>query len=802
MANIDKQDFLWNGKLAWAANLLYSDLINVDVVKPPYSWGPRNSSYFLQTRLWYIAEWALQQYINDHYNWWLDYDVTDVQTIWDTNCSEDKWIIWILIEHWNEALVLKFDIEDWCIKEDSVWPLFKDSFGNAEIVRPESWKCSNLKLLKTTWLIWELWVDDIFTWEAPGWVYDWIQINRLEWWVYKWYFATEKTLDEEWNNRFQPWLVWKYITITDNYSNLIPSYESWWTLWLPWQTRLITGVSEDWRYLLLDDARIWFKIVDESWHTQREIRWEGVDFNIFEEERETIWLSNWAYILQYVWDKQKRTYIWYKPLQWNIISMVNNNWRVFALYDNWWAWYSTVGLRDWFLFNAETYVWADKTSLYVYKDTVIAFWKRKISTLVPLVIWEWYNKTIYFESYEQSSTIWLKSRYSYWEHDWKLVFVSNDNRLFGIWILETSWKYMLWMEDIWQNIINSKLSLMLDTDEVYIADYNNNLNIIVQSKPNPSKVDSKNSETHIYKYDSIFKIYTEDHLENILINWYRNWIWYWKWWIFIRWLVKQDSNWKYSITKNWRDWRAVDFKVNPWVSIGYDSSYWRNPVVANCSAYLIENEVNWLEWGPDLFSMAKLNRLIVTLWYWKYSEQTKIKITSYREWIWEVTEIPVIKSISDFWDWDNEWLDLVSYSYLMWELPEDMEEKIKERKQCLFDTIGWWQTPYKSEWWDSYYWDRVEDLIPDTPRCEWSRRHNYQNHNISIDSSIYELAPHKPLVIGWIWDTQHYSSQIKLEIISESWDLLNFGWFLAELYIAPNFFKWADWENLIEMGSC
>lgn len=58
-----------------------------------------------------------------------------------------------------------------------------------------------------------------------------------------------------------------------------------------------------------------------------------------------------------------------------------------------------------------------------------------------------------------------------------------------------------------------------------------------------------------------------------------------------------------------------------------------------------------------------------------------------------------------------------------------------------------------------------------------------------------------PLTIN-VWSTQNYSSQVKVEIISKSWDILNFGWFLAELFVAPIGVKWADWENLIEMSSC
>jgi hypothetical protein len=41
---------------------------------------------------------------------------------------------------------------------------------------------------------------------------------------------------------------------------------------------------------------------------------------------------------------------------------------------------------------------------------------------------------------------------------------------------------------------------------------------------------------------------------------------------------------------------------------------------------------------------------------------------------------------------------------------------------------------------------KINDLTPTTPWCEGRQRMDLQDHNICIDSSLYELAPHKPLV--------------------------------------------------------
>jgi len=807
MANIDKQEFLWNWKLSGAVNLIYTDLLNVDVVKPPYSWYPRNSSYFLQTRLWYIAERSVQEYVYNHTknnsNRWPNYKVSDVEIIWKDNCENREGTVAMLIYNEDETELMVIWAPIKCLDKDHPCVIvgclksFIDENVFDNWIRPvprdsDKW-CFNPKLFRTSSWIWRNALENVLVWSALSDLGNWIQENRIEWWVTRWYFTTEQILNssDEAPVRWARWLEWKYITITSTFDTYLSS-PSLSNVWIPWQTRMILGYSDDDKYLVLDNAWVGFEVPDWSVQQKNYCNWA-----IFDEEWEVFGLSVWMrlmtmspYNTMECDEDIAQSAVEYTPSRWNIISTVDSNGRLFSLYDNWWVKYSTFWWRDKFYYDDEVYVWEDKIVLCSYKDCVIAFGRNKTSVLVPIEFqWE-----TYFYSYEQSSTIWLKSRYAFWEHDWHLLFVSNDNRLFTIWILETSGKYMLWIEDIWQDIINSKLSLMYESDEVFIWDYWNELKILVQSKPNPSKPNSNNSETHIYKLDSIFKVWTEDHLENILIDWYKYWIYFWSWWIYLRWLVEQDSSWNWYISENGRDWIAMDFRISPELIdvIPAPSSYETpNRVVANISAFMAENEVTWLTsstWAPDLFSMIKLNRLAVTLWYWKYSEQTKIKITAYREGIWEVTEIPIPQT--------NAWIEMVTGSYMQKPINPD----ILETKRCLLDTIQAPQHKYEQDW--ETVERKVEDLVNGSPRCESKKRINYQNHNIDIDSSIYELAPHKPIVVWWLSDTQNYSSQIKVEIISESWDVLNFWWLLAELFIAPNFFQWADWENLIEMGSC
>ena len=766
MANIDKTDFIWNGKLTGAVNLVYSDLLNVDVVRPTYSWTHRNSSFFLETRLGYLNEEKISWFLktvapySEHKN---DWEITDVKAIWDTNCSWEEWNIFMIVHNLDDDFrwVISARVENWCVTN--------------QIANYTTWWwntcwCWDWKFFKTIW-------PKGTAKEITEWYYsvEWIQVNVLEGWVYRWYFTTQWILD--WTDTWWNIAVWDYLVIT------MSTNEEW--SWFAWQTRMVTGFSDDMKYLMLDTPWNWFAVADEYWNTYKRVEGKGVTAEAYDEEWDVIWLSRWEYIDIFNWSR-----VTYQPTWGCIISMTESNGRVFALYNNGFVRYSKVWWRDQFFFDDEMYAWADKSSLYAYRDFVIAFGERSISVGSPIE----FNNQMYYTMYQQSWTMGLKSRYSYWEHDWNLIFVSNDNRLMALWVAATSWKYMLSFQDIGKEIINSKLSTMLPSDEAFIADYDNQLRVIVNTREHPIKTESNNNQTHIYKFDNLFNIWTEDHLANILLYWYNSWVWYWQKGLYVRWLVNVNSQWNsYSLSDNGREWIAMDFNVPPnlWTP-SFDKPI---PVTAKVWAFLIENEQNWLSTqsnvAPGLFNLAKLNRLIVTLWYWRYSEQTKIKITSYREGIGAVEEIKTLET--------NDWINLISLAYDGISLDDPEYAEFKAKKQCLIDSLWEWQKMYESE--NPSQELKINDLTPTTPWCEGRQRMDLQDHNICIDSSLYELAPHKPLVFE-VWENQNYSSQIKVEVISQSWDVMNFGWFLAELFVAPLGVKWADWENLVELSSC
>lgn len=759
MLEIDKTDFRWNWALSWAVNNLYYDLLNVDVTHVPYARTHRNSSFFLKTRLGYIPEQALAQaisrYIHDD-----SYEVTDVKTIWDDNCSSSNGEVYIMVRAAGKKWIFKWWITKW-----SDWTLcFTGS--QSSITKVWDWTVSGC------W-DWKMFVTDYAKW-SPVRVLDssssvvwhsWVQVNWYENWTTVGYFSTSdiETWDDEfyydrWSSSIKPW---DYLVITNSLNQD--------TSWFAWQVRLITWITSTGR-LTLDSPWLWFKTLNSTEikdSGSTEVTWDWLTFMVFHDWGSVIGFTddnnirlvygNDTIDFEDIWSNSSTSIIW--------VADANN--KVFILTDNWYVHYNhDTGWYNKFYINDDMMAWPDKTSLVAYKDFLLAFGSKHISVWVPD------DANRYYTMYNQSTSIWVWSRYAYAEYEWDLIFVSNDKRLLALWVSATAWRYMLEHEDVWE-MLNGKLATMLDTDEAYVWSYNNNLRVFVLSKESPYKIvwweivvdDNSNNMTHIYKFDTLFKVWSEDHLSNILMTWVYEWLWYWRDWVFVRWL---NDNWE-----------PVDYETYQ----DYLDDRWTK-VKAQVNAYLVENENNWLEWQPSLFSLAKLNRLITTLWPGRYSNNTKIHIQSYLQWIWVDYEFPVWTEDGSI---NNYWIDYITKTYIWEEV---------EIEWCLLDAVQDSQqvfTPNPC----GVNKISVQDLIKDTPRCEWRKEYMLQEHWTCINDTLYTFSPTMPLVAE-VWDNQNYSTQIKIEIISELGDIMTFGWFLAEVFVSPIWYKWPDWEYQLQ----
>ena len=770
MAQQDKTDFYWNGVLSGAVNNLYYDLINVDVCHVPYTTTHRNSSFFLKTRPSYVIAKAWADWSDTN-----GYIPTDIKIIRDEKCNQEEWTVYVLWKKWKNKAIFAASISDWCVgtffnctnwcTPSTEW----DIYDECPDVTSEN-ECGDWKLFTTNYVrwmrydwvqlatkIWNVTVDNI-------WVTTWIQINRYNLWTTIGLFSDEYV--DSWDYKFTP-TMYK----SGNYL-LVYASENWEEDGFSWQVRMITWMDEEWR-VMVNAPWSWFKVVDTSTLAEWEFKeqyWYHVSYAVFTDWWEVIWFtaSNKIYLLPFSGDCEAVSPYNQKwgTSETNIIWVAEANDKIFVLTDNWYIHYCSANQYwgyDKFFIQDDMFAWVDKTSIVAYRDFILAFGRKHIAVWVPD------EQNRYRTMYNQSTTIWTWSRYSYAEYDWDLLFVSNDKRLLALWVSSTAGRYMLQHEDVW-DMINGKLASLTPWDEVFIWNDKNNLRVFVQTKSTPYvtswyidqanlNVDWANTMTHIHKFDSLFKVWTEDHV-GFLASWAEEWIYYWEWGLYIR--------------RKYFDDKQVDI---------YKSGT-SLPFVSRINAYLIENENTWLEWKPTLFQLAKLNRLITTLWPWIYSNNTRIKITVYSKWIGYTYESPVSG------DW-NDWLWLVT-SYYMWETLDDEDER---RLECIVSSLQDSLKKYQPTCTDSKV--HYQSAVQTKPRCENYEEMLIQDHWVCINDTLYEMAPTMPLVTS-LWENQDYATQIKIELISEWGDYISFGWRLAEMYIAPLFLTWPDWEYQLQ----
>lgn len=750
MAQQDKTDWYWNGVLAGAVNNLYYEFINVDVTHVPYTATHRNSSFFLKNRLAYVPSEMWTYDIPDAWR-----DVTDVKVIWDSKCDKANWQVYAMAANPTRTKwrVYEWNVIDGCVDKKTVRKREFDAI----------W-CWDWKLFVTDYVKWAP-VEDVINGDcsAYSW-YSWIQINEYEGWTTHWYFSDECIDESGGEARFSTALKGYFLLVYDS-KNAEGS-------WFAWQVRLITDVDSKWRLVL---EAPWQGFATLSSEDDEPVQWAWVKYLIYKDWWEVVWYSTWkkiTLITNAEWPLLETIspYSQISPyLDTNIIWVASAANRIFVLTDNGWIHYTnTPWGYDKFFIQDDMFAWIDKTSIAAYRDFVVVFWKKHLGICVPDS-----NGSTY-TVYDQSSTVWLWSRYSYWEYDWDLLFVSSDKRLLALWVASNTGQYMLQYENVWDSsAFNSKLSTLIEWDEVFVWDDRGDLKVFVNYRSNPyiaitdgeyTRISETwdRTSTHIYKFDKLFKVWTEDHISNFCLWWVCDWLYYWESWIYVR-----DGE-------------------------GADLQYWDYPptkIVARISAYLIENESDWtwsnnswLASRPKLYNLAKLNRLITILGPWKYSDSTKIHVTSYINWVWAEYEFPIGTATDAV---NNVWIDQITKNYI-WDDTELEECQL----EVLKDNQAEYKTTCKSSKVTPY------SLIQDKPWCDSYKEILLPSHWVCVDDSIYRLAPSMPLVTN-LWESQSYATQIKLELVSRDDDIM-FGGRLWEMFVAPLFSTGPDWEYQLQ----
>ena len=765
MASLEWTQLWWNWKLNSSADLLYYDKINVDVVHPPYAHRDRNSSYFLKTRKWYSVDKWLNQWLYDRSleykreeKWeeywdvdeWDLFDVVDVEIIYDENCDKREWTIYYMCitREWDEKWVVSRRFKDWVIENDI-----------SLLHRAWQWcACIDEKFFKTTYVKW--YASRLFKKFSNRKSDNWIQINRVEGWAMRWYFTDKEV--ERWTDKFSWWVdiqPWYYLVAWGS-----PNME--WD-WFCWQVRTIIWYDNATWELMLDSAWSWY----QDW--EEEVRWDSISYSIFSDWWEVVWFSSGKWISIAVNNEDALTIcdIWTPTHNADcVVSVTSSVDRIFLLYDNWWIHFWWVGRDKFFDTGDAMFCWADKHSIVAYRDFILAMWNDKMAVAVADSTGQ------YYRLYNQSATIWVKNKYAYWEYNWDLLICSNDNRLLALKVASNVWQYMLEYEDVWK-YINPYLKAMLPSDRCYIWVDDNVLRVYINTL---SDVDNlwENTRTLVLKYNTIFWVWTCDKLWYSLLRGSKEWFFFWDSVYTRRWNVDTRT------VERHRDWIArLELEQNTY-------NIW-------ISAFLLENEENWQTQNnrsADLFSLAQLQKLIILLWMWRYDDSnTQLKITEYRNGFWYEQ---VISSLSN-----NTWINNIGAAY-EWSSIEPSEcvlSDIKDGSNVIRATCKNWHRIQRPlvEW---ILWKNINQQW-DELKVDYAE-HELQltDHRVCINDEVYKMAPHMPLVLE-LWDQENYNSQIYIELVSNSDDVINFGWFMANLSLAPLWHKWADWEYLIEVDT-
>lgn len=795
MAQQDKTDFYWNGVLSGAVNNLYYDLINVDVCHVPYATNHRNSSFFLKTRPGFHPEVNWKAAINVLKE---NRDVTDVHIVRDEKCNQENWRLYVMARQ-KDGKQYKRRIFTSLIENGCVWS-FADFIAHHTRETTVSW-CGDWKFLVTDYAKWwEVSSSEAkkeIEWQvAPGHQdgRTGIQINNYTWWTTIGQFQDVDTRDG-----YMAWdtdkiHAWMYLVV---YSS---SNKEW--SWFAGQVRMITWF-EWWKTINVDSPWLWFKAPTAADFTDGEERiltgWD-LQYAFFEDWWEVVWFTDGNKI-QLICNPEENKIITPYAHEWteasaasNIIALANANDKVFVLTDNGYIHYNK---DSWwynkFFINDDMFAGVDKISLVAFRDMILAFWRRHIALWVP----DEQNK--FWTMYNQSTTIGLWSRYSFAEYDWELVFVSNDKRLLSLWVSNAS-RYWLSFEDRpWFDRLNWRLSTLVETDEVYIWNDDNYLRVFINTKSKSYRATSSwwvlpmegnNTLTRIHKFNKLFQVWTEDYIPHFLLWWCKFWVFFWQYWLYIRWWTAwYDADGDGTISPEDRediddDRTYYDYSCN----YNWNESLNRRDVEVDISAFLIENESNWLDNHPLLFQLAKLNRLITTLWPWAYSDGTYIKLTTYSKWIWIVYKFPIWTAWTDY---NNLRVDLITKAYLWLDIEED------ENLACIKESIVDSGKDYIEEVTCPSENMRIQYYVPESPWCSSNREYLFDKYKLCINDTLFRLAPTMPLVTS-LWENQTYSTQIKIELIWGKWDIITFGWWLAELYLAPLWLTWPDWEYQLQ----
>lgn len=683
MSDFNAEVSYYDWRLNKDSNLLYNRFVNFDVIWPSYSeswWRKRPTSFFLKKRKWYTK--------SD--NWiFIGWYVTDIVEMPASSCwwSDDSWTYYHLVSKDKSMVRILFSKQ--CEVYDIVYEWSRCECSTDKFIVTDFVKWSP-KYISTVWNI--------------NWSSYWVQINKTVETLSEW--RLQDSYDDlniwSWKTKIS---IWDYV------------YVFWSTYWTDeaacWQVRQILwyerkNKNEDGKdTLLLSSPRLW---INE--------KWKNATYMIFPEWWKIVWwtTTDWLmllhspYELLSTWVKDYTKPVitqtcqlavdvsgWQKCMK----SIVENNWFIHILYDNWYnmywqQWYNKFYFSLW----QQNLLWPDTITTATFRSFLIWFWDRTINVSVPLSTW-------LYQSYPILDNVWIywPSTFCYFQDS--MYFLANDRRLYAISISAWSswWTPTLKLEDMsW--LIKWDLDLIKEWDDVYLDADSRQLRIYINWKSDRSN--KYNDKTKILIYEKDHWVRHEHHL----------------WWIIIRWKKLWYVLWDWLYRYCWRtDWEQY---INSYV----DTFIWEH------------ESSSWF----NMFQKKKLKWAKLLLWRWIYTSSTVLSVDCKSWWYTSQYNVSTFEDI----EWVKQWNDVAR-----WNEPtvkqcsiDAMSDHTYAKRECKWSRAKLWAVETTC-WWctDDIVHDDYQVCIDDVWYALSEIRSVYVPLEDLVESDLIRIR-----LISWEWD--------------------------------------------------
>lgn len=386
----------------------------------------------------------------------------------------------------------------------------------------------------------------------------------------------------------------------------------------------------------------------------------------------------------------------------------------------WWIGFDSSSISA----NNTNVVWEDKIESVSFKNFLVFFWKRSIST----VVFDETGQNSF--KYELRDDIGIHNRWAYALFSNWLYFVGSDNRIYAANISGAWTNFNLELEDITENILPHMENVKED-DEVYMSSDGKDLYVFINSKDFNEANNYAN--TKICKFNSIYGIWMVHTICWEVISRYKN----------NEFLGSNIFNYC------WYDWDGVNNK--PYNAIAEAVVHW--------------HEELWMEdqdwWPLDLFRNHKLDECVILLWLWQYSSNTHIEVHKYDNYKYSrVYEI----------DDDN---------YMLSDWKRAMQWEVIEPNDCFKDKLTACDNILNPCEWNTRSYENTNN------ECGWCETQvEYDDYCVCYNDNKYALSPIHKMKLKFDTDYwQFFKVRFVIGHDRVMWnDIGSFGW----MYITTN----------------